>query len=580
MINGVKDVLKKILKVVLTIAMVISSLNLMNNIANAATDIGRPSVHFVMEHFSGGITPTDSNGDPQANTSLISRGKGKGVTVNLVIDPDFTIGSAHGLHFDLQLPYFYYIGGNLVTTFDANEVPSDQKDENGNPLLGVGAVVKEAKGADVDEGDDFRKTCTIEGSQMVLESGNPLYVQVELYFYGDVPENAGATVSLGGGYEKYEDEDQEQHTVQFQTAPGATTKAKYNLICSNLQWETKITQVTPNNVLWDKYNYLVYKVEVENRSEEETSYFNAYGFGIKVPTNDDENAYGLLRKEAMKWIHNPDGAPIENNSFTNQDRENDFVGVPGDGGVLIYDVTNIDEDELAEWDIESFSNVKQKSLPYNYTINSMVTLRETTDAVVKKGEKKVYYFAIPMATNVPNYAISSLFTRMYTTIYFGTGNAYSWSKTTNVTGKFDAPKDGFTHNKYVEEKGQKVKKKSVPIGSNVDYYLDGFKNTGNIPAFNTYIVDTLPNNFDLRKISIEMNIHDGEDAPKLSDWFKDPCNVYFEFLNSSTKKTEYISMGSFSADSSASTDKIAVWSYNAKDVVKNYLSSHYLLQVV
>ena len=64
----------------------------------------------------------------------------------------------------------------------------------------------------------------------------------------------------------------------------------------------------------------------------------------------------------MKWIHNPDGAPIENNSFTNQDRENDFVGVPGDGGVLIYDVTNIDEDELAEWDIESFSNVKQKSL--------------------------------------------------------------------------------------------------------------------------------------------------------------------------------------------------------------------------
>ena len=117
----------------------------MNNIANAATDIGRPSVHFVMEHFSGGITPTDSNGDPQANTSLISRGKGKGVTVNLVIDPDFTTGSAHGLHFDLQLPYFYYIGGNLVTTFDANEVPSDQKDENGNPLLEKHVQLKEAR---------------------------------------------------------------------------------------------------------------------------------------------------------------------------------------------------------------------------------------------------------------------------------------------------------------------------------------------------------------------------------------------------------------------------------------------------
>ena len=27
--------------------------------------------------------------------------------------------------------------------------------------------------------------------------------------------------------------------------------------------------------------------------------------GIKVPTSDDENAYGLLRQEAMKWKYNP-----------------------------------------------------------------------------------------------------------------------------------------------------------------------------------------------------------------------------------------------------------------------------------
>lgn len=572
--NNIKLVFDKLWKIIVVLAMIITGLTIMDNVADAVTDIGRPSVHFVMEHFSGGITPTDSEGNPQSNTSLISRGMGHGVTVNLVIDPDFTIGSAHGLHYNLQLPYFYYVSGNLITTFDINDVPSDQKDESGKPLMGVGAIVRESKGADVDEGDEFYGESTIEGSQMVLESGNPLYVQVELFFYGDVPENAGATVSLGGGYEKYEDEDQVQHTIQFQTAPGVTTKAKYNLICSNLQWDTKITQVTPANVLWDKYNYLVYKVEVENKSEEDTSYFSAYGFGVKVPTSDDENAYGLLRKEAMKWIYNPDGDPIENTSFTNQDRENDFVGVPGQGGILIYDVTDIDEEELAEWDIESFSNMsKYKSLPYNYTINSMVTYRET-DEEVRKGEKKVYYFAIPMATNIPNYAINSLYTRMYTTIYFGTGNAYSWSKTTNVTGKFDAPKEDFTHNKYVEENGKQVKKKIVPIGSNVDYYLGNFKNTGNIPVFNTYVVDTLPDKFDLQKISIELNIHEEEDEPQLKDWFSDPCYVYFEFLNSKTDKKEYVSMGTFAPDANASTDDIAVWSYNAKDVVKNYLQSH------
>ncbi len=572
--GNLKIAFNKLCKVVLAIAMIITGLTIMDSVADAATDVGRPSVHFVIEHFSGGITPTDSNGDPQQNTSLISRGKGKGVTVNLVMDPDFTVGCARGLHYDLLLPYFYYDSTkHLVVTYDANEVPADQKDENGKPLMGVGAEVVEDGGADTITGDVYYGEARINGSQMALESGNPKFVQVQLFFYGDVPENTGATVSLGGGYEKYEDEDQEQHTIQFQASPGLTTKAKYNLVCSNLQWDTTITQVTPANVLWDKYNYLVYKVEIENKSEEETSYFNAYGVGIKVPTSDDENAYGLLRQEAMKWKYNPDGAPVENDSFTNEDRENDFIGIPGQGGVLIYDVTDIDEEELAKWDTESFSNMSEyKSLPYNYTINSMVTVRET-DNEVRKGEKRAYYFAIPMATNIPNYTIGSIPTRMYTTIYFGSGSNYSWTKTINTSGKFDAPKDGFAHNKYVINNGTEVKRKEVAIGSNVNYYLGHFKNTGNIPVFNTYVIDTLPNNFDLSKINIEMNIRDGE-MPELNDWFSDPCHIQFEFLNSKTEETEFVSLGTFAANADATRDDIAVWTYNAKDVVKNYLKSH------
>lgn len=571
--NILKAALSKMLKVIIALAIIVTQFTIIENVS-AKEEVGRPSVHFVMEHFSGGITPTDSEGKPQSNTSLVSRGKGHGVIVNLVIDPDFTIGSAHGLHYDIQLPYFYYKEGVLVETLDEKDVPSDQKDENGKPLMGVGALVIEDKGADISNGEELYGQCTIEGSQMVLEAGNPLYVQVELFFYGDVPENAAATVSLGGGYEKYEDEDMDQHTIQFQTPPGSTSKAKYNLICSNLQWDTRITQVTPVNVLWDKYNYLVYRVEVENMSEEDGSYFNAFGFGLKVPTDEDESAYGLLKKEAMKWLYNPDGDPIENNSFTNQDRENDFVGVPGQGGVLIYDVTDIDEEELATWDLEKFSNTSQyEELPYVYTSNSMVSIRND-DAQVHRGQKKSYYFAIPMATNIPNYAISSLYTKLYTTIYFGTGNAYSWSKPTTVTGKFDAPQEGVTHNKYVEENGKQVKKKTVPIGSNVNYYLDDFENTGNIPVFNSYVVDTLPDKFDLSKVSIELNIHDGEAQPQLSDWFADPCEIQFEFLDSKTNETEYVSMGTFSPDTTATTDTIAVWSFNAKDALKDYLKAH------
>jgi len=78
-----------------------------NNNTNATSNVGRPKVHFTIEHVSGGITPTDSEGNPQQNTSLISRGKGKGVRVNLVIDPDFTNVEAWQSPNNPYAPTFY-----------------------------------------------------------------------------------------------------------------------------------------------------------------------------------------------------------------------------------------------------------------------------------------------------------------------------------------------------------------------------------------------------------------------------------------------------------------------------------------
>ena len=69
--NNIKLVFDKLCKIIVVLAMIITGLTIMDNVADAVTDIGRPSVHFVMEHFSGGITPTDSEGNPQSNTCLL-----------------------------------------------------------------------------------------------------------------------------------------------------------------------------------------------------------------------------------------------------------------------------------------------------------------------------------------------------------------------------------------------------------------------------------------------------------------------------------------------------------------------------
>ena len=93
----------------------------------------------------------------------------------------------------------------------------------------------------------------------------------------------------------------------------------------------------------------------------------------------------------------------------------------------------------------------------------------------------------------------------YLYVYFGQG--LSWSKTLNDTNHFVGPRPEMNHEKYLlDDNGNKVDQLNVAIGDTVDYYLSGFNNTGNIPAFNSVVVDTLPDNFNLQKLTIELDL--------------------------------------------------------------------------
>ena len=50
--GNLKIAFNKLCKVVLAIAMIITGLTIMDSVADAATDVGRPSVHFVRGDYT------------------------------------------------------------------------------------------------------------------------------------------------------------------------------------------------------------------------------------------------------------------------------------------------------------------------------------------------------------------------------------------------------------------------------------------------------------------------------------------------------------------------------------------------
>lgn len=326
--------------------------------------------------------------------------------------------------------------------------------------------------------------------------------------------------------------------------------------------------------MWDKYNYMTYKVTMKNVSESEKSYFDSFAINFQPPSHEQtDHGEGLLDKDAMTWIYdeeNPD-KPIENPAPSVED-DKYYVGVPEKGGVLVYEVTDKNQAELDKWNLETYDNVTEPVLCYSYTNNRMISIRVNDGKEIKAGESREYYIAVPFTNNFPEsteYKVPTYFTP---TIYLGT--SIQWSKAYDFEGQFDAPVPGFTHEKYVlDASGNKAENVNIPIEGKGIYYISGFENTGNLPAFNAKVNDTLPENFDIQKVTIRMN-EDAEDpsyVPKLKDWFDTSGILEFGFADENGE-TIWVNSGKFVKNSETTGGK--EWYIDVKGFVKNYLKDH------
>ncbi len=552
-----------------------------------------PSMDLSITYLSGGNVSEPLPGHQPSRQVMIGHGETNGARINMIGDFRSGVGEGRNAYFDLRLPYFYKDStGNLATTYDFADIPADQK---ADPMCLAVKVVGDNEDWEVDKTTEYRGTVHFQSARTVRQ-GQQIALTLLIYFKGAVPENTSALIYLGGGYETYAY--QGATSDGWSAAPEMASKnGIYEFICSNLRWEADIQAVNPRNALWDKFNYLVYKITVSNTSEDPASHITAFSANVEVPTEGNDG-YGLHMKEAMHFLYN-NGNPIEQTSFELEDREELYVGVPGQGGALIYDVTGIPQEVRDEWNLITFANAVDQNgdplvpLPYTYTASSSVyfSLYENiyaqeyvdNDATGESVSSKEFYIALPMSTDIPDSQKEMINAHVYNTIVFGSD--YTWTKQSGLaTHGFDETKTGFTHKKYVLDEDAEKSEKTASIGDEVEYYLGYFQNTSNVPAFEANAVDTAPKDFALKRINAYMNYSDEDEDydPQLEDWFKEEGTVEFEFSTDEVDEdgnavTSFVPLGSMVYNADKSSDESKVFTLEVGTLIDDYIKSQALL---
>ena len=380
-------------------------------------------------------------------------------------------------------------------------------------------------------------------------------------FIGAIPENTGGTIRWGVTYNSYTDANGNVTRGNIDTviSPGAqsdsSTQRNATFIKTNLDWHTNV-EVLNKPVLWDRYNYMVYRVTTRNVSPEVDSQIDYLSYFFKFPSAELTNT-GIRDADLVTWlVTNPrtDKETITRNTDPRATLSGkEYVGVPGQGGALIYDITN-NPGVVNSLDLQSFENAEElglHELPYttagmngqiSFTVPELKKeetidpndesgsedydplmggsmyygpLKKPTIAGDQKTDRKVFLLALPYTTNMSPEDYVTLDTE--STVHFGGRGVddYMWTKTYANTSMFDTPTAGATIEKTALniDTGAEGERQTAPLGHSVTYRLKNFRITGNQPLFGTsladnygaQIVDTLPSGLNLQQISLRIN---------------------------------------------------------------------------
>lgn len=438
-----------------------------------------------------------------------------------------------------------------------------------------------------DDGEGYRRGVLqlIAANDSVHMDSKPISFTVTLRFFGDVPENVAGSVLLGAGYAHYHDAAGNVSTDGYQIAPGSSSEKDIHaidIVNSNLQWEYSVEQVG-KSVIWDKYNYITYHVKVSNTSgKDTTSRIDKFTLILTVQSyQNTPGEGGVLEEDMMQWEYQPGGDPIRNEDYSPNSRDKVFVGVPNEGGVLVHDVTDMTAEERAQLDLTHFSNLGE-TLPYKYSLPGVIGVDisgekgtlypEHLANGADKRSYREYYISVPYTNNLRGKMTTGTYYRP--TIYFG-GRNVPWTKQTEIIGEFVKRAPSFTHEKYVlGEGGTKQENKPVGLGDVESYYLDGFQNTGNLPAFSPIVTDTMPDKFAEKHIDLILD-PDAEGKPRemASCFAQEPLDFVFQDAQG---ELHYVTAADLGVSPTLTVDpetQVATYSYYIDQVIASYLEN-------
>lgn len=476
---------------------------------------------------SNGATLTPETNDGVGSFYMIQKQQQTLLTVNIV--PNFSTGYVCGQNLELTLPYLYWDdNGVLVQVNSFEEIPPAKQQTgeyigmeaklNDRSTFGNATTVYDASGAIVENNSYVRGKITLKNAYDPL-SGN-CTPKFDMQFYTasnavSIPENAAATLEMKFSYDGLYDSGNTRigdgwSTDQLDTS--TKIQRTVTFVNSNLEWSTTIKSVPTvqlNNastdksqaVMWQKYNYMVYEVTVQNDSKELDSTIDNYLITLQAQYNADKMR-SVLDEDLLCW--EKEDPNTQNKDFSADFyQHHEFIGKPNEGGVLVYDVTDT-PDWKTQWDLEHFSNIPAETIPYGYSGTGTIILqKEVSDkSHTLYSEKKAedlnqsdpnekHYFARKYMVAIPypnNFNSSTGFENtsgLTTTISFGGGSNIHWSKQDSDSTKFTPHTwENFTHHKYVKDAdGNEVTGKTVGIGAVDEYYLDGFHSIGNLTQF-------------------------------------------------------------------------------------------------
>lgn len=396
--------------------------------------------------------------------------------VSFNMTPAWAQGTSYGTKVEIKLPSMNYVDGQYVLA-----------EKNGD--VGIRGTVASGSGYKV-IGDTVS-----DGGTLVLEyegglaAGNNPAFEVSLTTYTtdenlSLPE--GAKLDLYGRV-SYANFNQEPGT-EWTTPTGKDPDSEVSLIVSNLEWDAELNSVleegeTVDTVpIWDRYQYISYDYKIENISDNKESKIEGFNTTFDIDSTAAEiNGIIPFDINRFKYI---DGEAVKNEDP--DDIRGQFIGVPGEGGVLIYDITDtVDEENPTEG---------LKPLPYIYSGTGMIELRETTKEVMPD-EQRIYRLELPLSRqgfpNVP----TKFKIRTITNILFAEG--VNWSKTHISEREITEPtfEMDFEHTH---------EKDDVVHGYETYFELKDMINHSNVPVFTPTIEYTLGEKYNLKKAHVSV----------------------------------------------------------------------------